>query len=392
MEIQRTKELQQVTEKFQITPIVAILGPRQCGKTTLARQLMAQGRWSSIDFFDLENPTDLARLDNPMLALKEKKGLVVIDEIQRRADLFPVLRVLVDRQKRETDYLILGSASRDLIRQSSESLAGRMSYFELSGFSLNDVAMQLKRLWNRGSFPLAYLAKNDGISFQWRQDFIQTFLERDIPNLGIHIPAKTLHRFWMMLAHYHGQIFAASSISRSLGSDEKTARKYLDLLTDTFMLRQLQPWFYNTKKRLVKRPKVYFRDSGLFHALLSIQDYQQLEKHPQMGASWEGFVLEQIIRHLGLRQEEAFFWGVHTGPGLDLLFQRNGKMWGIEVKFNEAPLLTKSMQSALEELSLQHLWIVYPGEKSYLLHSSVTVVPLQDLKNLAKDLMGPSST
>jgi len=378
MEIQRTPELELLKKLFKGNPIIAILGPRQCGKTTLSRQFSSQLS-SSITAFDLENPRDTQRLQDPLLALEGVKGLVIIDEIQRRPDLFPVLRVLSDRSTK-TKYLILGSASRDLIRQSSESLAGRISYLEIGGFSLKHVGVQrIERLWVRGGFPRSFLASGEASSYQWRQDFIATFLERDIPQLGIKIPAKSLGRFWGMLAHYHGQIFNASEIGRSLGVSDHTAQRYLDLLSGTFMLRQLRPWYYNTKKRIIKRPKIYFRDTGILHALLSLEDKEDVLSHPKLGASWEGFALEEAIRYLQLRENEAFFWGVHTGAELDLVFEKKGKLYGIEVKYSEAPSLTPSMRFALTELSLKHLWVVYPGKEEYSLNRSITVVPLASL-------------
>ncbi len=380
MEIQRIKELNLLNHRLQDTPVVGILGPRQCGKTTLAHQFSKKHPVEKIHFFDLENPRDIARLENPMLALEELSGFVIIDEIQKRPNLFPVLRVLVDKQA-STKYLILGSASRDLISQSSETLAGRISYLELGGFTSDLLpAEDLRKLWERGGFPPSFLAHDSKSSFQWRQDFISTFLERDIPNLGIRIPSHTLRRFWMMLAHYHGQIFNASEIGRNFSAADSTVKRYLDILSGTFVLRQLQPWYYNTKKRLVKRPKIYFRDSGLLHALLSIGDYQELEMHPKLGASWEGFALEQVIQHLNLRQEDVFFWAAHTGAELDLVFSARGKMWGIEAKYREAPHLTKSMKAASEELSLAHLWVIYPGKgNEYPLDKRITATSIKNL-------------
>ncbi|MBI3252912.1 MAG: ATP-binding protein [Candidatus Omnitrophica bacterium] len=376
MEIERTKELQFLARRFREAPVVAIVGPRQCGKTTLARQWARKSRFRPIHRFDLENPRDLAQFENPLLALESLKGLIVIDEIQRRPELFPILRVLVDKN-REAKYLILGSASGSLLAQSSESLAGRIAYLELGGLSLDSLPKPSdQKLWIRGGFPRSFLSKNDQASFAWRQDFITTFLERDVPALGIRVPAGTLRRFWIMLAHYHGQIFNASEIARSLGASETAARHYLDILCGTFLIRQLQPWFYNTKKRLLRRPKIYFRDSGLFHALISAQNRADLLVHPKLGASWEGFSIEQAIQHLSLRQEEVFYWGVHTGGELDLVFQRNGKLWGVEAKYGDAPTLTQSMKAAIDELELAHLWVVYPGETEYALDKRVSVVPL----------------
>lgn len=378
MEVQRTPEIQALKKLLRDNPIVAILGPRQCGKTTLSRQFSSQ--WPSrITVFDLENPRDAQQFQDPLLALEETRGLVIIDEIQRTPDLFPVLRVLADRSS-ETKYLILGSASRDLIKQSSESLAGRISYLEIGGFSLRHVGVNaLEKLWVRGGFPRSFLSSSEASSYQWRQDFIATFLERDIPQLGLKIPAKSLGRFWSMLAHYHGQIFNASEIGRSLGISDHTAQRYLDLLSGTFIVRQLRPWHYNTKKRIIKRPKVYFRDTGILHSLLSLEGKRDIVSHPKLGASWEGFALEEAIRWLNLREDEAFFWGVHAGAELDLVFEKRGKLYGIEVKYAQAPSLTTSLRFALSELPLKHIWVVYPGRQKYHLSRNVTVVPLGGL-------------
>jgi len=381
MEIQRTIEIDILKRLLKDNPIVAILGPRQCGKTTLSRQFSRI--WNTkITVFDLENPRDIQRLQEPLLALEGAEGLIIIDEIQRYPDFFPVLRVLVDRSKK-AKYLILGSASKDLIKQSSESLAGRISYLEIGGFSLRHVGTgQLEKLWVRGSFPRSFLASSEASSYRWRQDFIATFLERDIPQLGFKIPAKTLGQFWGMVAHCHGQIFAASEIGRSLGVSDHTAQRYLDLLSGTFMIRQLQPWFYNTKKRLIKRPKIYFRDAGILHTLLSIENKEDLLSHPKLGASWEGFILEEIIRCLQLREDEVFFWGVHTGAELDMVFKKQGRLYGVEIKYAQAPSLTPSMRSAILELSLRHLWVVYPGKETYPLSRNITVIPATHLEKI----------
>jgi len=381
MEIKRVKELKLLKERLKENPVVAILGPRQCGKTTLSKQF-SRNVSEEVHFFDLEDPRHLARLENPTLALENLKGFIVIDEIQRKPDLFPVLRVLVDKNS-SAKYIVLGRASRDLIVQSSESLAGRISYIEMGGFSIEHLSAvaDIKKLWIRGGFPRSFLAGSEQSSFQWRQDFVTTFLERDIPNLGIKIPARTLRQFWMMLAHYHGQIFNASEIGRSLSISDNTARRYLDLLSGTFVVRQLQPWYYNTKKRIVKRPKMYFRDSGILHALLSLDNYSAVTTYPKLGASWEGFAIQQAIEHLNLREEETFFWAVHTGAELDLVFTKKGKRWGIEVKYDEAPRLTKSMKFAMSELSLSHLWIIYPGTENYPLDKNISVVSIEKIQN-----------
>lgn len=380
MEIKRVKELKLLKERLKENPVVAILGPRQCGKTTLSKQF-SRNVSEEVHFFDLEDPRHLARLENPTLALENLKGFIVIDEIQRKPDLFPVLRVLVDKNS-SAKYIVPGSASRDLIVQSSESLAGRISYIEMGGFSIEHLpAADIKKLWIRGGFPRSFLAESEQSSFQWRQDFVTTFLERDIPNLGIRIPARTLRQFWMMLAHCHGQIFNASEIGRSLSISDNTARRYLDLLSGTFVVRQLQPWYYNTKKRIVKRPKMYFRDSGILHALLSLDNYNAVTTYPKLGASWEGFAIQQVIEHLNLREKETFFWAVHTGAELDLVFAKKGKLWGIEVKYDEAPKLTKSMKFAMSELSLSHLCVIYPGTENYPLDKNVSAVSIEKIKN-----------
>ncbi|OGQ46991.1 MAG: hypothetical protein A3I05_04755, partial [Deltaproteobacteria bacterium RIFCSPLOWO2_02_FULL_44_10] len=331
----------EVEERLKHFRVVGLLGPRQCGKTTLARQISAE------HFLDLENPVDLAKLDEPKLCLEPLRGTIVIDEIQRKPDLFPLLRHLVDYRS-DQRYLILGSASRDLIRQSSESLAGRISYVSLHGFDLEEVGMDhLTKLWIRGGFPRSFLASDDRVSFQWRRDFIRDFLERDIPQLGISIPSETLRRFWMMLSHYHGQILNVSEIGRSFGVSDMTARKYIDILAGTFMVRLLQPWFTNVGKRVVKQPRLYFQDSGIFHTLQNIENFEELTAHPKLGASWEGFALEMAIRCLRLSSDECFFWKTHGGSEVDLFWKAKGKLWGIEVKYSDAPRRTRSMLSAI---------------------------------------------
>lgn len=381
MEIKRTAEIEILNSLVRNNPVVAILGPRQCGKTTLSRQFASQWK-SEATFFDLEHPRDVQRLEEPMLALESLSGLIVIDEIQRKPDLFPVLRVLADRNKK-AKYLILCSASRDLIRQSSETLAGRISYLEIGGFSSLLVGeSKTEKLWIRGTFPRSFLAPNEAASYQWRQDFISTFLERDVPQLGFNIPAKALGRFWRMLAHYHGQVFNASEIGRSLEVSDHTAQRYLDLLSGTFMVRQLRPWYANTKKRLVKRPKIYFRDSGILHALFALENKKDVLSHPKLGASWEGFALEEAVRTAGLKEEEVFFWSVHSAAEVDLVFPKKGRLYGLEVKYVQAPRVTNSMRSAMAELSLSHLWIIYPGKVSYPLDKNITVIPMSDLNKI----------
>ncbi len=379
MQIIRKPEIDRATRLLKSNPVVALLGPRQCGKTTLSHQIIDRIK-SEAHFFDCENPRDIQRLADPLTALHDLKGIVVIDEIQRAPEIFPVLRVLAD-QAENVKYLILGSASQHLLKQSSETLAGRIAFMEISGFHRENVAQnQLKRLWLRGGFPRSYLAKAEKNSFQWRQDFIATFLERDIPNLGLQIPARMLQRFWAMLAHYHAQLFNASEIGRSLGVSDHTARRYLDLLAATFMIREVKPWFYNTKKRIVKTPKIYFRDSGILHALLSIENEKGLLTHPQLGFSWEGFALEEVIKFLEIRENQAFFWGIHTGGEIDLVFEKNGRLYGVEVKHTQAPAVTSSIQSAIQELSLKHVWVIHSGKEEYPLAKNVTAIPLNALK------------
>lgn len=355
--------------------IVALLGPRQCGKTTLARQVVSP---DSPNYFDLEDPVSLARLAEPMTALRDLVGTIVIDEVQRLPGLFTLLRVLADRQPLPARFLILGSASPELLRQSSESLAGRMEIVTIGGLSLSELGWETQaRHWLRGGFPLSFLAADDSDSYIWRKNFTQTLLERDIPQLGIGVPAIALQRFWTMLAHFHGQIWNAAELARSMGVSETTVRRYLDLLEGVFMVRQLQPWHANLKKRQVKSPKVYFRDSGLLHQLLGIRSEADLLLHPRLGASWEGYVVEEIIKLL--QPDEAWFWATHAGAVLDLLLVRNGRRVGVEIKRMDAPRLTPSMRIALDDLALDKLVVLYPGERSYPLAQRVEVIPLREV-------------
>jgi uncharacterized protein len=373
--IRRAEALARVREGLRRSRVVALVGPRQCGKTTLARELVPAG---SPGYFDLENPRSVARLDEPMTALERLRGLVVIDEIQRRPDLFPVLRVLADRRPLPARFLVLGSASPDLLRQSAESLAGRIEVVALSGFSLGEVgARALDRLWLRGGFPPAYLARSAGDSFAWRRELVLTFLERDLPQLGVSVPAPALLRFWNMLAHYHGGIWNAAEFARSLGVSEPTVRRYLDLLSGLFMVRQLPPWHENIGKRQVKSPKVYVRDSGLLHQLLGVKTEAELLDHPRCGASWEGFAIEETLK--AIRPDEAWFWATHTGAELDLLLLKDGRRLGVEVKRADAPRLTPSMRAALHDLRLEELVVLYPGATRYPLADRVTVLPLEEV-------------
>lgn len=373
--IQRNHYLNHLKTAIARSPVTALLGPRQCGKTTLARQLAEQQQST---FFDIESLPDRRRLQNPELMLGSLNGLVVLDEIQEMPELFQVLRVLVDRPENQARFLILGSASPELIKSSSETLAGRVEFIELQGFGLSETGVDAwERLWLRGGFPRAFLANSDEDSVAWREGFIRTFLERDIPQLGINIPSATMRRFWTMLAHYHGQTLNASEIGRSMGMSDKTVRAYLDILTGTFMIRQLQPWFENLGKRQVKSPKIYFRDTGLLHSLLDIPDRHTLMGHPRVGASWEGYAIEQALQVF--RPNEAYFWGTHAGAEIDLLFQIKGKRYGLEVKFSEAPSLTPSMRIAVSELALDRLWILYPGNEVYPVTEKISALPLKKL-------------
>ncbi len=370
--ITRAAALAELRRALRRSRVVALIGPRQCGKTTLARQLVPP---ASPNYFDLEDPASLGRLSEPLTALSPLNGLVVIDEVQRRPDFFPVLRVLADRVPLRARFLVLGSASPNLLRQSSESLAGRLETVVLSGFGLSEVGVRkLPRHWLRGGFPRAFLAKSDEDSFVWRDQFIQTLLERDLPQLGVTVPATALLRFWTMIAHYHGQTWNAADPARSLGVTEPTVRRYLDVLCDLFMVRQLQPWHENLGKRQVKAPKVYVRDTGLLHRLLGLRTERDLLAHPKAGASWEGYAIEEVLRHV--RPDEAYFWATHQGAELDLLLLKGGRRFGIEVKRADAPTLTRSMQIALSDLRLDRLLILYPGTRSYPLAERVSVVPL----------------
>lgn len=363
--IARPGELRQLRSALRNNPVVGIIGARQIGKTTLARTLIAQRR-GLVTYFDLENPDDLARLDEPMLALAELRGLVVIDEVQARPNLFPVLRVLADRPRTPARFLILGSASPDLLRQSAESLAGRIQYHELRGLGIEEVGSgRMERLWLRGGFPKSFTARSHAESDRWRRGFVRTFLERDLPALGIRIASTTLRRFWIMLAHYHGQTWNASELARSFGVTDNTVSGYLDLLTSALVIRQLPPWHANISKRQVKAPKIYFADSGLLHTLLGLRTKRDVDGHPKLGASWEGFILGEIIRRLDARDEECFFWATHTGAELDLFVTRGNRRLGFEIKRTTAPSMTRSMHSALADLELDHLDVVHAGGHTF---------------------------
>jgi hypothetical protein len=376
--VQRPEQAKIVRNLLRRNPIVGVLGARQVGKTTLARMLQKSSETRS-NYFDLENPEDSSRLSDPMLVLKRLSGLVIIDEIQRRPELFPILRVLADRPAARTKFLILGSASPALMRNSSETLAGRINFHLLSGFNVREVGINYhEKLWLRGGFPRSYLASSDATSLDWRRAFIMTFLERDVPQLGIRIQASTLQRFWTMLAHYHGQIWNSSEFARSFGVADTTVRNYLDILTNALIVRQLRPWHENIGKRQVKSPKIFLVDSGLLHALLNLPEFYDIQSHPKLGASWEGFVIGEIIHHLQAREEECFFWATHAGSELDLLVVRGRTRIGFEIKRTSSPRISPSMIHAVEDLHLQRLLVIHSGEERYPLGKKITAVPFTE--------------
>ncbi len=375
--LERVDFISKIFEAFESSNIVALIGPRQCGKTTLATIYAKTyaDLYADIHHFDLEKREDLNKLNEPYLILKNLQGLIIIDEIQLAPDLFPTLRVLVDENP-EQRFLILGSASPELINRSAESLAGRIRYVELTPFSLHET-QNVEQLWTRGGFPRSYLAKNDDASLSWRESFTTTFLERDLGQLGFNFPPKTMQRFWSMLAHYHGQLFNASELGNSLGLAHTTIRRYLDALTGTFMIRTLHPWHTNLKKRQIKTPKIFFRDSGILHAMLNIKNYSELIKHPKLGASWEGMAMEQIISYHAAREQECYFWATHAQAELDLYIAKYGKSYAFEFKFTDSPAITKSMRVAIEDLQLEKLTIIYPGTGNYSLDESVQAIGLE---------------
>ena len=372
--IKREAHLRKLEGLLGESPVVAMIGARQVGKTTLARQVVRQSG-EPTHVFDLESSEDLARLADPMLALSPLRGLVVLDEVQRRADLFPTLRVLADRRPLPARFLVLGSASPELLRQSSESLAGRIDYYELPCLSLAETGpAELEKLWLRGGFPASFAAQSEPGSVRWRRNFVMTFLERDIAQLGIAIPGATLERFWAMLAHYHAQIWNGSELARAFGVSHHTVRRYVDALESTFMVRSLKPWSANLAKRQVKSPKVYVRDSGLLHRLLDLDSREQLERHPKLGASWEGFVIEQIIQTLHVDDRQCYFWAAHTGGEIDLLIHRGGKLRGFEIKHTSSPAVTRSMRNAYEGLELDRLDVIHAGRDSFPLADGIRAV------------------
>ena len=385
--IRRPRRLTEIEGVLAHNPVCALLGPRQCGKTTLAREIV--GRRTDAHVFDLETAAGREQLAQPELTLTSLRGLVVIDEIQRQPRLFEILRPLADRPRTPARFLLLGSASPDLLRGASESLAGRVGFVDLGGFDLMEVgARNWRTLWVRGGFPRSYLARSEALSVGWRRDFVRTFLERDVPQLGIRIPAEALRRFWMMLAHVHGQVWNGADIARSLGVNEHTVRRYLDVLSGTYLIRQLPPWFENISKRQYKAPKVYARDSGLLHALLGAGSWRELSGHPKLGASWEGFALEQVLALAD--GADAYFWGTHAGAELDLLLIHRGRRYGIEFKYGDAPRMTKSLHVGLTDLHLDRAWIVYPGGERYAVHAKVEVLPLAEVPDRLAFLGGPT--
>ena len=381
--IKRPYYLNKIKELLENNPVVALIGHRQVGKTTLANEIAKQ--FTKVYFFDLEDPKSLARLSDPMLALQSLEGLVIMDEIQHLPDLFKILRVLVDKPQVKQQFLILGSASPVLLKQTSESLAGRIAYLEIDGFSLEEVGIEhLNKLWLRGSFPRSFLSSRDAASIDWRQQFIRTFLERDLPQLGINLPAVTMRRFWMMLAHYHGQTWNASEFSRAFGLSDKIIRHYLDILSSTFVVRQLAPWWENISKRQVKAPKIYIQDTGLLHVLLGLDDIEHLESHPKVGASWEGFAMRVVLNTLHVVPEEVFYWSTYSGAELDLLIIKGTNRVGFEFKRSLSPTMTRSAHSALNDLNLSHLYMIYAGDDIYPLTPKVTALGLSRVKDLVQ--------
>ncbi len=377
--IKRPEHLKELNRLISHNPVVALLGARQVGKTTLAREL-AQLRKGPTHFFDLESTADLSRLADPLFALSSLRGLVVLDEVQRRPDLFPTLRVLSDRPRRPARFLVIGSASPELLRQDSETLAGRIAYYNLPGVSLSEIGRSKDDLlWLQGGFPCSFTARSHRQSFEWRRFFIRDFLERDIPQLGIRMPSATLDRFWSMLAHYHAQVWNGSEIARAFGVSHHTVRRYLDVLEATFMVRSLKPWSANIGKRQVKSPKIYIRDSGILHNLLNVSTHSELERHPKVGASWEGFIVEALIQALGVDDRQCYFWATHSGAEIDLVVHHGGRLRGFEIKRTTVPTVTPSMRSALRDLGLGRIDIIHGGTQSFALDKKVHAVAAKRL-------------
>ena len=373
--IDRPQHVRNIERLLREFPVVLIVGARQVGKTTLAQQIGRLGK-RAVHAFDLESEVDARRLADPELSLRPLRGLVILDEIQHQPDLFRTLRVLADRPKVPARFLVLGSASPELLRQGSETLAGRVAHYELPGISLAEVGSDaLDKLWLRGGFPRSVTARSHAASYRWRTEFVRAFVQRDVPQLGISIPATTLDRFWAMLSHFHAQIWNGSELARAFGVSHHSVRRYLEALEGTYMVRALRPWQASIKKRQVKSPKVYFRDSGILHRYLDVATFHDLERHPKIGASWEDFVIESVIQALGLEDGECYFWATHAGAEIDLVVQRGSELRGIEVKRSAAPSLTKSMQTALEDLGLSRIDVIHAGEHSFPLASRIHAMP-----------------
>ncbi len=373
--VKRTKLFKEIRASLSKNKVTALIGPRQIGKTTLARQLAKSLNAEKVHFFDLEDPTDFDILENAKLALESLEGLIIIDEVQRRPEIFKYLRVKADQMSKKTKILLLGSSSRDLIESSSESLAGRIRYIEVTGFSLDEVP-SVKKLFEQGAFPTTYLAKTPIESYRWIRSYSQAYLERDLRGLGIDLPPQSLRRFLEMLAGYHGQIFNSSELGKSLGFSHTTARKYVDILTSTFLIRELKPWHEQILQRQVKQPKIYFRDSGILNYFLGIRSSQELYRHPRLGSLWEGFALEQTIKQIGAESEDLYFWSLHQNGELDLFWKNGQKRIGFEFKYSDTAKVSSSMKKAIELLKLDHLYIVYPGTKKSVLDKKITLLPL----------------
>ncbi len=381
--VPRHLAMTEIAQSFRAHPVVAVVGPRQCGKTTLAKIFTQTD--SETTYFDLESYIDRRRLENPISTLLELPGTVVIDEVQRVPELFETLRVVVDSDKCRSRFLLLGSVSPSLIKGVSETLAGRIGIVQLGGFTIDEIPqVPWRSLWNRGGFPRSILAEDETVSVNWRRNFVTTFLERDIPQYGISIPSETLRRFWTMIAHYHGQIWNGAEFARALGVNEPAARRYLDILSSSFMVRVLDPWYENLKKRQLKSPKIYIRDAGILHNLLELDSFRDLSGHVKIGASFEGFAIENLVRQLQLKS--CYFWGTHAGAELDLMTISRGKRYGFEIKYSDAPRTTRSIRTAISDLQLQHLWIVYPGAECYRLDDAISVVSIEKIGSLISQM------
>lgn len=364
-----------LSRSLKLSRITILIGPRQIGKTTLVKEFIKKQKKIKIHFFDLEDPTDFDLLDNAKLTLEPLEGLIVIDEVQRKPELFKYLRVKADQMQKTSRIILLGSSSRDLIEQASETLAGRINYIEVPGFSI-DETNNIEKLFIRGCLPLSYSSKTEEASYQWRKAYVQSYLERDLKTLGIDLPSQSLRRMLEMMVGYHGQIFNASEIGKSLGFSHTTARKYLDILISTFLIRELKPWHESILQRQVKQSKIYFRDSGLVNYFMGIRSKNELNRNPKLGHLWEGFALEETIKLIGAENEDLYFWALHQNGELDLLWKHAGKKIGFEFKYTDHPKITSSMEKALELLKLDHLYVVYPGTKKAKLDEKITLIPL----------------